>query len=69
MYNVITGWEQPDRVRWQCQKGETMDEEMSLAELLKATAEENQTRKILAILKSSTNLDEAIEKVESLLKN
>lgn len=46
-----------------------MDEEMSLAELLKATSEENQTRKILEILKSSTNLDEAIEKVESLLKN
>ena len=46
-----------------------MDEEMSLAELLKATAEENQTRKILAILKSSNYLDEAIEKVESLLKN
>ena len=46
-----------------------MDEEMNLGELLKATAEENQTRKILGILKSSTNLDEAIEKVESLLKN
>lgn len=46
-----------------------MDEEMNLGELLKATSEENQTRKILAILKSSKNLDEAIEKVESLLKN
>lgn len=46
-----------------------MDEEMNLGELLKATSEENQTRKILEILKSSTNLDEAIEKVESLLKN
>ena len=42
---------------------------MNLGELLKATSEENQTRKILEILKSSTNLDEAIEKVESLLKN
>ncbi|MEI3111217.1 MAG: hypothetical protein V8S71_05250 [Oscillospiraceae bacterium] len=46
-----------------------MDEEMNLGELLRATSEENQTRKILEILKSSTNLDEAIEKVESLLKN
>ena len=46
-----------------------MDEEMNLGELLKATSEENQTRKILEILKSSTNLEEAIEKVESLLKN
>ena len=46
-----------------------MDEEMNLGELLKATSEENQTRKILEILKSSTNLGEAIEKVESLLKN
>lgn len=46
-----------------------MDEEMNLGELLKATSEENQTRKILEILKSSTNLDEAIKKVESLLKN
>lgn len=46
-----------------------MDEEMNLGELLRATSEENQTRKILEILKSSTNLDEAIEKVESLLKS
>ena len=46
-----------------------MDEEMNLGELLRATSEENQTRKILEILKSSTNLDEAIETVESLLKN
>ena len=46
-----------------------MDEEMNLGELLRATSEENQTRKILEILKSSTNLDDAIEKVESLLKN
>lgn len=46
-----------------------MDEEMNLGELLRATSEENQTRKILEILKSSANLDEAIEKVESLLKN
>lgn len=46
-----------------------MDEEMNVGELLKEVAEENQTRKILDLLKSSKNLDEAIKKVESLLKN
>lgn len=46
-----------------------MDEEMNVGELLKEVAEENQTRKILDLLKSSESLDEAIKKVESLLKN
>lgn len=44
-----------------------MDEEMNVGELLKEVAEENQTRKILDLLKSSESLDEAIKKVESLL--
>ena len=44
------------------------DEEMNLAELLKITAEENQTRKILAIMAESKDLDEAQEKVKALLK-
>lgn len=44
------------------------DEEMNLAELLKVTAEENQTRKILAIMAESKDLDEAQEKVKALLK-
>ena len=35
------------------------DEEMNLAELLKVTAEENQTRKILAIMAESKDLEEA----------
>lgn len=45
-----------------------MDDEMNLSELLKQLAEENQTRKILEILKESKDLEEAIEKVKSLLQ-
>lgn len=45
------------------------NEEMSLAELLKETTEENQTRKILAILEESEDLEKAKEKVKALLKN
>jgi hypothetical protein len=44
------------------------NEESALAELLKETTEENQTRKILAILEESRNLEEAKEKVKTLLK-
>lgn len=43
-------------------------EEMNLAELLKRTTEENQTRKILAILEESEDLEKAKEKVKALLK-
>ena len=43
------------------------NDEMNLAELLKETAEENQTRKILAILEESENLEKAKEKVKALL--
>ena len=45
-----------------------MDEEMNVGELLKETAEENQTRKILEILNESKDLEEAKEKVKALLK-
>ncbi len=45
-----------------------MDEEMNVGELLKETAEENQTRKILEILNECENLEEAKEKVKALLK-
>ncbi len=45
-----------------------MDEEMNVGELLKETAEENQTRKILEILNECNNLEEAKEKVKALLK-
>lgn len=45
-----------------------MEDEMSLSELLKAVVEENQTRKILAILEESKDLEEAIEKVKALLE-
>lgn len=40
---------------------------MNLAELLKQTAEENQTRKILEILSECKDLDEAKEKIKALL--
>ena len=43
-------------------------EEMNLAELSKQTTEENQTRKILAILEESEDLEKAKEKVKALLK-
>lgn len=42
-------------------------DEMNLAELLKQTAEENQTRKILEIMAESKDLEEAKEKVKALL--
>lgn len=45
-----------------------MDEEMNVGELLKETAEENQTRKILEILNECKDLEEAKEKVRDLLK-
>ncbi len=44
-----------------------MEEDMNISELLKEVAEENQTRKILEILKESKNLEEAIKKIEALL--
>lgn len=45
-----------------------MDEEMNVGELLKETAEENQTRKILEITNECKDLEEAKEKVRALLK-
>lgn len=44
-----------------------MDEEMNVGELLKQTAEENQTRKILEILNECKDLEEAKEKIKALL--
>lgn len=49
------------------EKGEAM-EEMNVGEILKETAEENQTRKILELLNESTSLDEAKAKVKALLE-
>ena len=45
-----------------------MDEEMNVGELLKETAEENQTRKILEILNECNNLEEAKEKVRAAIE-
>ena len=44
-----------------------MEEDMNLAELLKLTTEENQTRKILEILNECESIEEAREKVKALL--
>lgn len=44
------------------------NEDMNLAELLKETTEENQTRKILAIMEESKDLEDAKEKVKALLE-
>ncbi len=46
-----------------------MDDEMNTSELLKEVVEENQTRKILAIISKCSTIEEATEKIESLLKN
>ena len=51
----------PERKRY-------MDDDMSnVGELLVEKAEENQTRKILEILDTCTDLEEAREKVKALL--
>ncbi len=46
-----------------------MDEEMNVSELLVEQTKENQTRKILAIIKESKDKEEIIKKVEALLTN
>lgn len=43
------------------------DEDMNLGEQLRELAEENQTRKILEILNNCKDLEEAKEKVKTLL--
>lgn len=48
-------------------KEKTMDEEMSVAELLVQKAEENQTRKILDILNETKDIEDAKENVKALL--
>lgn len=49
-------------------KEKKMDDfEMNIGEMLKEVSEENQTRKILEILKECKDLSEAIEKVKALL--
>ena len=43
-------------------------DDMNTGELLVQVTEENQTRKILAIVKDSKSLEEAVKKIEALLK-
>lgn len=57
----------PYEYRGKTGKENKMDEDMNVGELLKQTAEENQTRKILEILNQSKDLEEAKEKVKALL--
>ena len=45
----------------------TEEKKMNLAELLEKKTEENQTRKILEIMKESEDLQDAIKKVKALL--
>ena len=66
-YNYSKGT--PYEYRGKTGKEETMNEEMNVGELLKETAEENQTRKILEILEQCQTLEEAKEKVRALLKH
>lgn len=49
------------------EKGENMETDMNLGEMLRELAEENQTRKILEILDTCKDLEEAKEKVKALL--
>ena len=44
------------------------EEDMGISELLKEVVEENQTRKILIIVKESKDKEETIQKIEELLK-
>lgn len=45
-----------------------MNEEMNACELLKEVIEENQTRKILEMIKETEDREELLEKVRALLK-
>ncbi len=44
-----------------------MEDDMNLGEQLRELAEENQTRKILDIIRECKTLEEAVEKVRALL--
>lgn len=48
-------------------KEKDMDDEMSVVEILVEKTEENQTRKILDILNTSQDLEEAKDQVKALL--
>ena len=49
-------------------EGEHMDDDMNTGELLKAVTEENQTRKILELVKESADKEDAVKKIEALLE-
>ena len=66
-YDYGTDRGNPGEYGGKCQKGEPMEDEMSVSELRKEVVEENQTRKILEILNECETLEEAREKVRALL--
>ena len=68
VYNIVTVGKYLTNTQGKVQKGEKMDEEMNVGELLKQVTEENTIRKILAIVKESKDKEEAIKKIEALLK-
>jgi hypothetical protein len=68
VYNIVTVRKYLTNTQGKVQKGEKMDEEMNVGELLKQVTEENTIRKILAIVKESKDKEEAIKKIEALLK-
>lgn len=53
--------------RQEAGKEKIMEDDMNVGELLKETAEENQTRKIIEILNECKDIEEAREKVKALL--
>ena len=66
-YNIDSQGSNPKTNTRQVQKGENMNEDMNVGEMLRELAEENQTRKILEILEACKTIEEAKEKVRALL--
>lgn len=64
--NTVIG--KPITITGQDEEGVKMEEDMNVGEILKETAEENQTRKILDILNQCKDLEEAIAKIRALLE-
>ncbi|WP_144398176.1 hypothetical protein [Criibacterium bergeronii] len=67
-YNIITVREHLTSTQGKMQKGEPMNEEMNQAEELVKQTEEKMIYKILLILKEAKDKEEAIKKIEALLK-
>lgn len=68
-YNSITVKEQLAGTEFgrQGQKGENMDEEMNAVEIAVKLAEQNQTRKIIDLIRECKTVEEALQKIRALL--